>query len=80
MLKEILYKKTVTLFETAFVFGWLFGGGMIAQLDLVKKAAYHFGMAFQIADDFGILLKMRKISVRSTRLVFLEKSGRPMSS
>jgi len=52
-MREVLYKKTVTLFETAFVFGWLFGGGMVAKLDLVKKAAYHFGMAFQIADDLG---------------------------
>ncbi|MBS0628688.1 MAG: polyprenyl synthetase family protein [Verrucomicrobia bacterium] len=60
LLKEILYKKTVTLFETAFVFGWLFGGGMIAQLDLVKKAAYHFGMAFQIADDLGDIAQDEK--------------------
>ncbi len=56
-LKEVLYKKTVTLFEVAFVFGWLFGGGMVADLDKVKKAAYHFGMAFQIADDLGDLVQ-----------------------
>jgi len=60
VLREILYKKTVTLFEISFVFGWLFGGGMIAQLDLVKKAAYHFGMAFQIADDIGDLAQDEK--------------------
>ncbi len=53
--KEVLYKKTVTLFEIAFVFGWLFGGGMISKLDEVKQCAYHFGMAFQIADDMGDL-------------------------
>ena len=52
-MKEVLYKKTVTLFEIAFTLGWLFGGGMISRLDEVKKAAYHFGMAFQIADDMG---------------------------
>jgi len=51
--KEVLYKKTVTLFEVAFVFGWLFGGGMLSRLDEVKRCAYHFGMAFQIADDMG---------------------------
>ena len=50
-LHEIFLKKTVTLFETSFVFGWLFGGGEAKKLDLVKKCAYHFGLAFQIADD-----------------------------
>ncbi len=66
-IREVLYKKTVTLFEVAFVFGWLFGGGMVSQLDLVKKAAFHFGMAFQIADDLGDLAqdeqKKREINV-----------------
>ncbi len=49
---ETVLKKTVALFEISFVLGWLFGGGSIDKLDLVKKAAYHYGMAFQIADDF----------------------------
>ncbi|MCH9632177.1 MAG: Farnesyl diphosphate synthase [Chlamydiae bacterium] len=48
----IFYRKTVLFFETAFVLGWLFGGGDLNKLDCVKKAAYHFGMAFQIYDDF----------------------------
>lgn len=48
----IFYRKTVLFFETAFVMGWLFGGGDLDQLDDLKKAAYHFGMAFQIYDDF----------------------------
>jgi geranylgeranyl diphosphate synthase, type II len=51
-LQEIIRLKTVTLFEISFVLGWLYGGGPINQLDLVKKLAHHFGMAFQIADDF----------------------------
>lgn len=59
-IKDVLYKKTVTLFEMAFVFGWLFGGGMIGRLDEVKKCAYHFGMAFQIADDLGDLVQDEK--------------------
>ncbi len=50
---EVIFKKTVTLFEVCFVLGWLFGGGEIHQLDLVKRTAYHLGMAFQIADDIG---------------------------
>lgn len=53
--KEVLYKKTVTLFEISFVFGWLFGGGSPSEIERVKKGAYHFGMAFQIADDLGDL-------------------------
>lgn len=50
---EVIRKKTVALFEVAFVLGWLFGGGDSEQLESVKKAAHHFGMAFQMADDFG---------------------------
>lgn len=48
---EIIHKKTVSLFEISFVSGWLFGGGDPAALAIVKKAASHFGTAFQIADD-----------------------------
>lgn len=49
---ETVLKKTVALFEISFVFGWLFGGGNLNELENVKKLAYHYGMAFQIADDF----------------------------
>lgn len=52
-LREIIHKKTVSLFEISFVLGWLYGGGNPQALSLVKQAAAHFGMAFQIADDFG---------------------------
>lgn len=52
-IRDVIYKKTVTLFEVSFVFGWLFGGGDINSLGAVKKAAAHFGMAFQTADDMG---------------------------
>lgn len=48
----IFYRKTVLFFETAFVLGWLFGGGDLQMIDKLKKCAYHFGMAFQIYDDF----------------------------
>lgn len=58
--KDVIYKKTVTLFEVSFVFGWLFGGGIVSELDRVKQAAYHFGMAFQIADDLGDLVQDEK--------------------
>lgn len=59
-MREVLYKKTVKLFEVAFVFGWLFGGGMLSRLDEVKKAAFHYGMAFQIADDMGDMAQDEK--------------------
>ncbi len=60
-LKQVIYKKTVTLFEVSFVFGWLFGGGDLSKLALVKKTAYHFGMAFQIADDINDLTQDEKM-------------------
>lgn len=49
--QKVIYQKTVTLFEISFIFGWVFGGGDLKRLDEVKQAAYHLGMAFQIADD-----------------------------
>lgn len=52
-LKEIVHKKTTSLFEIAFVLGWLFGGGSESKLADVKAAASHFGLAFQILDDLG---------------------------
>ncbi|QVL57731.1 MAG: polyprenyl synthetase family protein [Simkaniaceae bacterium] len=48
---DIIYKKTITLFEISFIFGWVFGGGSLDQVDRIRETAYHFGMAFQIADD-----------------------------
>lgn len=50
-IREVIHKKTVSLFEVAFVFGWVYGGGALDKLDHVKKLASHYGMAFQIADD-----------------------------
>lgn len=56
-LREVIDKKTVTLFEISFVFGWIFGGGELELLPLVKKSAAHFGMAFQVADDLGDMVQ-----------------------
>ncbi|MFA6502056.1 MAG: polyprenyl synthetase family protein, partial [Parachlamydiales bacterium] len=52
-INEIILKKTISLFEIAFVLGWLFGGGSLDKLDVVRKCSYHFGMSFQIADDIN---------------------------
>ena len=49
---DVIDKKTGTLFEISFVFGWLFGGGNPSFLGEVKQAARSFGRAFQISDDF----------------------------
>lgn len=59
-IEEVIYKKTVTLFEVSFSFGWIFGGGDLSLLGEVRKASYHFGMAFQTADDLGDLLQDEK--------------------
>lgn len=67
-LRSIIYKKTISLFEIAFVSGWLFGGGEIDKLERVKKAAYNFGMAFQIVDDFDDVAQ-DKINKRSINIV-----------
>jgi geranylgeranyl diphosphate synthase type II len=50
-LREIIEKKTATLFEISFSLGWLFGGGNPSRLEEVKRCARHLGMAFQVADD-----------------------------
>lgn len=50
-LKRVIEQKTITLFEVAFAFGWLFGQGDLHRIEEVKELAYHFGMAFQVGDD-----------------------------
>lgn len=52
-IRDVIHKKTVSLFEVAFVLGWAYGGGALDRLDQVKILASHYGMAFQIADDLG---------------------------
>jgi geranylgeranyl diphosphate synthase type II len=52
-LRDVIHKKTVSLFEISFVSGWLFGGGSPEMLETVKRAASYFGTAFQIADDIA---------------------------
>ena len=74
--KQVIYKKTVTFFEASFILGWVFGGGDVSKLERVRKAAYHFGMAFQTADDLGDMVqdekKQREISV--ARLIGKERA------
>ncbi len=51
VIEEIMRRKTGALFELSFLFGWLYGSGEPSMVEVVKKCAFHFGMAFQIADD-----------------------------
>lgn len=55
--QKTVIQKTVSLFEMSFLFGWLFSGGNLDAIEKVRKTAYHYGMAFQIADDFGDIEK-----------------------
>ena len=52
-LREVAQKKSASLFELAFVLGWLFGGGDVDKIPLVRQAGSHFGLAFQIKDDLA---------------------------
>lgn len=73
-LKEILNKKTVTLFELAFSLGWIYGGGDLDKLDKIKELSYHFGMAFQIADDLDDISQDDDTSVNLARLIGVSKA------
>lgn len=50
-IKDIIYKKTSTLFEISFIFGFVLSNNTIS-IDKIKKIANSFGILFQIADDF----------------------------
>ncbi|PCI76932.1 geranyl transferase [Candidatus Aerophobetes bacterium] len=50
--RDIIYKKTATLFSLSFEMGWIFGGGDLSKLESVEKMAIHFGTFFQMVDDF----------------------------
>lgn len=50
-IKEIFIKKTASVFEVTFAFGFLFGGGELESLSEVLICARHFGLAFQLLDD-----------------------------
>jgi geranylgeranyl diphosphate synthase type II len=70
---DIIDKKTGTLFEISFAFGWLFGGGDLCLLGAIKQAARSFGRAFQISDDI-LDLEQDKENLNYSKLVGLEKA------
>ncbi|MDE3055160.1 MAG: polyprenyl synthetase family protein [Verrucomicrobiota bacterium] len=75
---QIIAQKTISLFQLSFVFGWLFGGGDANQLEVVEKCAWHFGMAFQLADDWEDELqdKKREQTVNAINLLGREETER----
>lgn len=78
-IKQMIEWKTVSLFEIAFFFGWLFGGGETTRLPLVKKAASHFGLFFQIADDFDDVNQDAQCDRKGNMIAALgEKAARKM--
>jgi geranylgeranyl diphosphate synthase, type II len=59
-LKQLLNQKTTTLFEIAFVGGYLSGSKNIKNITKIQKASEHFGLAFQIYDDFDDIEQDKK--------------------
>ncbi len=51
-INSLINHKTTTLFEISFVLGWILSGGNLNIIESIKKLSYHFGLIFQIADDF----------------------------
>lgn len=70
-IEHLIYLKTITLFEMAMAFGWIFGGGALDQIGEVKRAAYHLGMAFQVRDDLFDFDEDQMRGCKSNYAVFL---------
>jgi len=52
-MKILFKKKTSSIFEMAFIGGYILGDGDFKNIDKIKQAAEYFGIAFQIYDDFN---------------------------
>ena len=59
-LKQLLNQKTTTLFEIAFIGGYLSGSDNIKNIKQLQQASEHFGLAFQIYDDFDDIEQDKK--------------------
>lgn len=75
-IKKLIYLKTVTLFEVAFLYGWIFGGGDPQKVESIKKLAFHFGLAYQIADDLHDYLEdLEKGKIGNYAITFGQESA-----
>ena len=77
---DIIYKKTITLFEISFVYGWIFGGGNLEKVEEIRKVSYHFGMAFQIWDDIGDVEQDGKDSINIAQVLGLHEAKNRLKS
>lgn len=68
---DILHKKTGALFEIGTVAGWLYGGGSVEAVPILKRFAYSLGGVFQLADDFLDLQQDKNKSVGSLNHILL---------
>ena len=59
-IEDLFMKKTCSLFEIAFLTGFLSGNGNHDNINVLLKAARDFGMAFQIYDDFDDIEQDKK--------------------
>jgi len=73
-IQKVIARKTVTLFEISFLFGWLFGGGDKARLKDLQSCALDLGMAFQIADDLEDVPQDGKTGVNIAGLLGREEA------
>ncbi len=51
-ISEVMYKKTSTFFEIAFMSGWIAGRGDLEKIDKIKEISKLMGLCYQIYDDF----------------------------
>ena len=51
-LKELLRLKTTTLFEISIISGYILCNKNTKDISIIQKAINHFGLLFQISDDF----------------------------
>ena len=74
--KEIILKKTGTLFQMCFELGWILGTGSTRDTEKIRKLADLFAMAFQIADDiedYDIDLQTNKKNVSQNYAIYYGK-------
>lgn len=77
---DVIYKKTITLFEVSFVLGGIFGGIELSLIEELCALAYHFGLAFQIADDLGDCAQDREGAMNSALFLGREEALRRFHS
>jgi geranylgeranyl diphosphate synthase type II len=57
---DVLNKKTASIFEMIFLMSWIIGNGDPNKIKDIEEIAIHFGIMFQIYDDFTDIFKDNK--------------------